>query len=92
MRERLVGTLVLRCVSPVSDRDPVNKATPADVWAIALSEDGQYLAGVTQDGHIKVWDLDTNGEEIRDYETKGSFGTCIDLVGEDSSTSATVGA
>ncbi|GAT29149.1 WD domain protein [Aspergillus luchuensis] len=49
----------------------VNKATPADVWAIALSEDGQYLAGVTQDGHIKVWDLDTNGEEIRDYETKG---------------------
>ncbi|RAK93605.1 WD domain protein [Aspergillus costaricaensis CBS 115574] len=61
------------------DGASVNKATPADVWAIALSEDGQYLAGVTQDGHIKVWDLDTNGEEIRDYETKGSFGTCIDL-------------
>ncbi|PYI04827.1 WD domain protein [Aspergillus sclerotiicarbonarius CBS 121057] len=61
------------------DAASVNKATPADIWAIALSEDGQYLAGVTQDGHIKVWDLDTNGEEIRDYETKGSFGTCIDL-------------
>ncbi|PWY66137.1 WD40 repeat-like protein [Aspergillus sclerotioniger CBS 115572] len=61
------------------DAASVNKATPADIWAIALSEDGQYLAGVTQDGHIKVWDLDANGEEIRDYETKGSFGTCIDL-------------
>ncbi|RAL00230.1 SKI complex subunit WD repeat protein SKI8 [Aspergillus ibericus CBS 121593] len=61
------------------DAASVKKATPADVWAIALSEDGQYLAGVTQDGHIRVWDLDTNGEEIRDYETKGSFGTCIDL-------------
>ncbi|KAE8307102.1 WD40-repeat-containing domain protein [Aspergillus transmontanensis] len=49
------------------------------VWAIALSGDGQYLAGVSQDGHIRVWDLDANGEQIRYYETKGSFGTCIDL-------------
>ena len=72
--------MALRCASPATNRDSVNKATPADIWAIALSEDGQYLAGVTQDGHIKVWDLAANGEEIRDYETKGSFGTCIDLV------------
>jgi WD40 repeat protein len=49
-------------------------------WAVALSDDGQYLAGVTQDGHIKVWDLNANGELIRDYETKGSFGTCLDMV------------
>lgn len=49
-------------------------------WAIALSDDGQYLAGVTQDGHIRVWDLNTSGELIRDYETKGSFGTCLDMV------------
>lgn len=28
-----------------------------------------------------MWDLNANGEEIRDYETKGSFGTCLDLVG-----------
>ncbi|KAH1289311.1 hypothetical protein KXV74_008784 [Aspergillus fumigatus] len=48
-------------------------------WAIALSDDGQYLAGVTQDGHIRVWDLNTSGELIRDYETKGSFGTCLDM-------------
>ncbi|KAB8229266.1 WD40 repeat protein [Aspergillus alliaceus] len=52
---------------------------PTDTWAIALSEDGQYLAGVSQDGHIRVWDLSANGEQIRDYETKGSFGTCIDM-------------
>jgi superkiller protein 8 len=52
----------------------------ADVWAIALSEDGQSLCGTTHDGHIKVWDLRANGEQIRDFETKGSFGTCVDMV------------
>ncbi|PYH47689.1 SKI complex subunit WD repeat protein SKI8 [Aspergillus saccharolyticus JOP 1030-1] len=57
----------------------VNPTGSAGIWAIALSADGQYLAGVSQDGHVKVWDLNANGEEIRDYETKGSFGTCIDL-------------
>ncbi|KAL1967507.1 hypothetical protein VTN77DRAFT_3022 [Rasamsonia byssochlamydoides] len=51
----------------------------SEVWAIALSEDGQSLAGTTHDGHIKVWDLSANGEQIRDFETKGSFGTCIDM-------------
>lgn len=51
-----------------------------DAWAIALSEDGQYLAGVSQDGHVRVWDLNENGTQIRDHETKGSFGMCIDLV------------
>ncbi|KAF7115601.1 hypothetical protein CNMCM5793_002695 [Aspergillus hiratsukae] len=56
-----------------------NMAGAAGTWAVALSDDGQYLAGVTQDGHIKVWDLNANGELIRDYETKGSFGTCLDM-------------
>lgn len=51
------------------------------VWAIALSGDGQYLAGVSQDGRVGVWDLSADGTQIRDHETKGSFGTCIDLVG-----------
>ncbi|OQE15943.1 hypothetical protein PENSTE_c026G05851 [Penicillium steckii] len=50
-----------------------------DAWAIALSEDGQYLAGASQDGHVRVWDLNENGTQIRDHETKGSFGMCIDL-------------
>ncbi|KAI1935547.1 Ski complex subunit Rec14 [Ophidiomyces ophidiicola] len=51
----------------------------ADVWAIKLSSDGQYLAGTTHDGHIKVWDLQNGAEQIRDFETKGSFGMCIDI-------------
>ncbi|KAJ5160626.1 uncharacterized protein N7482_007630 [Penicillium canariense] len=48
-------------------------------WAIALSADGRYLAGVSQNGRVGVWDLSENGTQIRDHETKGSFGTCIDL-------------
>ncbi|KAJ5037118.1 Ski complex subunit Rec14 [Penicillium rubens] len=53
--------------------------TGADAWAIAISEDGQYLAGVTQEGRINVWDLSADGTRIRDHETRGNFGTCIDL-------------
>lgn len=52
-----------------------------NVWAVAMSEDGQYLAGVSTDGRVGVWDLNADGAQIRDHETKGSFGTCIDLVG-----------
>ncbi|PWY81772.1 WD domain protein [Aspergillus heteromorphus CBS 117.55] len=74
--------LVWSCRDDIWSKDEaasINNAKTVDVWAIVLSQDGQYLAGVTQNGHIKVWDLDAKGEEIRDYETKGSFGTCIDL-------------
>ncbi|PCH04211.1 Hypothetical protein PENO1_028690 [Penicillium occitanis (nom. inval.)] len=55
-----------------------NAIKEPDTWAICLSEDGQYLAGTTNNGHIKVWDL-SNGEQFRDYETKGAFGACIDM-------------
>jgi superkiller protein 8 len=60
-----------------------NKA--GDVWAIVLSEDGQFLASTTYDGRINVWDLKfepekgTKGKKIREYETKGSFGMCVDM-------------
>jgi WD40 repeat protein len=54
-----------------------NKA--GEVWAIALSEDGQYLASTTYDGRINVWDLVNDRKKIREFETKGSFGMCIDL-------------
>lgn len=53
----------------------------SEVWAIALSNDGSYLAGTTHDGHLKVWDLRNGCEEVRNFETKGSFGMCIDMVG-----------
>ena len=55
-----------------------NKA--GEVWALALSGDGQYLVSTTYDGRINVWDTASRGEKIRQYDTKGSFGMCIDLV------------
>ncbi|RAO65294.1 uncharacterized protein BHQ10_001306 [Talaromyces amestolkiae] len=58
-----------------------NEIKEPDTWAICLSEDGRYLAGTTNNGHIKVWDL-SNGEQFRDYETKGAFGACIDMSGD----------
>ncbi|MCJ1279980.1 superkiller [Puttea exsequens] len=54
-----------------------NKA--GEIWAIALSVDGQYLAATSFDGRINVWDSLANGAKIREFETKGSFGMCIDL-------------
>ena len=55
-----------------------NKA--GEIWSIALSEDGQYLAATSFDGRINVWDNLANGAKIREFETKGSFGMSIDLV------------
>jgi superkiller protein 8 len=54
-----------------------NKA--GEVWALALSEDGQFLASTTYDGRINIWDLADGIKKIREYETKGSFGMCIDM-------------
>ena len=53
---------------------------PGEIWAIALSEDGQFLAGTAYDGRINVWDTLGGCRKIREYETKGSFGMSIDLV------------
>ncbi|TKX23010.1 WD domain-containing protein 21 [Elsinoe australis] len=57
-----------------------------ELWAIALSEDGQYLAGTTYDGRVNVWNTNSitqdskkEIEKIRQYETKGSFGMSVDL-------------
>ncbi|XMA12897.1 hypothetical protein WAI453_005688 [Rhynchosporium graminicola] len=55
-----------------------NKA--GEIWAISLSADGQFLASTTYDGRINVWDLKIDGrKKIREYETKGSFGLCVDI-------------
>ncbi len=53
---------------------------PGEIWAIALSEDGQYLASTSIDGRINVWDNLADRSKIREFETKGSFGMSIDLV------------
>ncbi|KAH8685559.1 WD40-repeat-containing domain protein [Tricladium varicosporioides] len=54
-----------------------NKA--GEIWAIALSENGQFLASTSYDGRINIWDLAGGRNKIREYETKGSFGMCIDM-------------
>ena len=55
-----------------------NKA--GEVWAIALSENGQYLASTSFDGRINLWDNVAGRVKIREFETRGSFGMAIDLV------------
>jgi len=51
-----------------------------EIWAVALSADGRYLAAGAYDGKVRVWDL---GAEqwpcVREYETKGSFGMSVDI-------------
>ena len=61
------------------------KKSAGEVWAVALSENGQFLAATTYDGRINVWDVSAGGPgtKIQEYETagasSGSFGLCIDL-------------
>ncbi|KAJ5761893.1 Meiotic recombination protein Ski8/Rec14 [Penicillium nucicola] len=62
-----------------ADQQLIADLKAVDLWAIALTEDGQYLAGVTKDGRVNVFDLAAGGTQIRNHETKGSFGYCIDL-------------
>lgn len=70
-----------------------NGKKAGEVWAVALSAEGQYLVATTQDGRVGVWDLDAkteaevssgkgkiSGVKIREMSTKGSFGMCVDLV------------
>ncbi|KAH7347699.1 WD40-repeat-containing domain protein [Plectosphaerella cucumerina] len=59
-------------------------ANAGEVWAIALSEDGRFLAGTTLDGRINVWDVSgAEPAKIQEYETgsggAGSFGISVDL-------------
>ncbi|RYP55470.1 hypothetical protein DL769_010150 [Monosporascus sp. CRB-8-3] len=72
---------------PFSELDTARegKKSAGEVWAIALSEEGQFLAATTYDGRINVWDLfaSERGVKIQEYETgsasTGSFGLCVDL-------------
>ncbi|EMR67011.1 putative meiotic recombination protein rec14 protein [Eutypa lata UCREL1] len=61
------------------------KSSAGEAWALALSEEGQFLAATTQDGRVNVWDLFAAelGTKIQEYETPSSnassFGSCVDL-------------
>ncbi|KAF7558782.1 hypothetical protein G7046_g5370 [Stylonectria norvegica] len=61
-----------------------SSAKPGEAWALALSEDGSFLATTTNDGRVNVWNtVDEAKPKIREYETgsagSGSFGMCVDL-------------
>lgn len=55
-------------------------------WALALSPEGRYLAATTHDGRVNVYDTTTitgevkKAEPVVQFETKGSFGMCVDIV------------
>jgi superkiller protein 8 len=55
-----------------------------EMWALAITQDGKYLAASAYDGRVCVWDLQggsgDNWTRIREYETKGSFGMCVAVV------------
>ena len=51
-----------------------------------MSSDGNFLATTTHDGRVNVYDTTKINEEVTaaqtlaQFETKGSFGTCVDIV------------
>jgi WD40 repeat protein len=55
-------------------------------WALAISPEGKFLATTTHDGRVNVYDTSKINEEVKaaqtlaQFETKGSFGTCVDIV------------
>jgi hypothetical protein len=55
-------------------------------WALAISPEGKFLATTTHDGRVNVYDTTKINEEVKaaqtlaQFETKGSFGTCVDIV------------
>ncbi|CAL8582474.1 Ski complex subunit Rec14 [Xanthoria parietina] len=63
----------------VKNGDIVDGNKAGEIWAIALSAEGQYLAATSVDGRINVWDNVGGCKKIREFETKGSFGMAIDL-------------
>ena len=79
MRTLLVWARDLDIVEE-ADTDLADGNKAGEIWAVALSEDGQYLASTTFDGRVNVWDCLAGREKIREYETKGSYGMSIDLV------------
>ncbi|ETN41331.1 uncharacterized protein HMPREF1541_03266 [Cyphellophora europaea CBS 101466] len=57
------------------------KSKAGEVWAVAISADGAYVAATTADGGINVWDVQDPKQprKLAEYASKGSFGMCVDL-------------
>lgn len=55
-----------------------------EAWALALSDDGRFLACTTSDGRVNVWDVAADEQtKVQAYEAgddgSGSFAMCVDL-------------
>ena len=51
-----------------------------EFWAVALSQNGQFLASTSFDGRIDIWDAALEWKKIQTFETRGSFGMTVDIV------------
>lgn len=51
-----------------------------------MTPDGKFLAATTHDGRVNIYDTTKINEEVKaaqtlaQFETKGSFGACVDIV------------
>lgn len=70
----------LESLSSRTNRSNKDGTKGGEVWAIALSENGHFLASTTQDGRINIWDNEADSQKIREYSTLHSFGLALDLV------------
>ena len=59
------------------------KGSKTEHWALALNENGQYLAASTHDGKVDIHDTTTLTQtptpKLTTYETKGSFALAVDI-------------
>ena len=67
-------------VSLLTRRPMVEGRSSGEVWAVALSPTGSFMAATTYNGRVCVYDVFGTGEKVREYETKGSFGMSVDIV------------
>ena len=59
----------------------MNSIENSNAWAVAVSGDGKECAISTHDGQIMTWDIAVTPPNVMlKYETKGSFGCCVDMV------------
>lgn len=63
---------------------PAQSKKAGETWALAMNEDGSFLATTSNDGRISVWNVGNEEKtKVREYETgsagSGSFGMCVDI-------------
>jgi superkiller protein 8 len=49
-------------------------------WAVCLDGDGSRVAATSHNGKIRIWSREKDWKAVQNYDTKESFGMCIDMV------------